>query len=259
MLLSGTARFIETLFDFIAPLIPVFPLIYWNASKPLPADRGGAADRAWLRACAIAMVVAGAAMWVGALVTGAAELNQRWMYPVLMPLPLWLFLRVKLSGATDRANRIFLIVAAVFALAAVIARPAVYFTGASHCRRCRDYWPMASYAQSLHRSGFYQGTIVAPSLDLGGNLRYVMPDSRIVVSGYPPSVFGQSEGGQCLIVWRGKTDMPGDEAAYVRDALGAKIGPDAVRGNVLAPLLTNAGRFDTLNYVLLPAGGGLCR
>ncbi|GEM_PF-3866822 len=257
-LLRNSVRFAEAAFEFLVPLIPAFPIVYRRASKPLASGIGNERDFAWLRACGVAMLVAVAAMWAGAVVLGGAGFDKGWVFPVLMPLPIWLFLRAKLSGADDRANTIFLAFAGLFALGVFVARPVVYLTGAAHCHSCREYWPMAAYAQSLERAGFYRGTIVASGADLGGNIRYVMPDSRVVVPGYRPSVFGQARGGQCLVVWRGKAEMPKDEAAYLRDILHARAGSDAMRGNVLASLITSRSRFDTLNYVLLPSGSGLC-
>lgn len=255
---GDTLRIVEAVLEFCLPLIPAFPLIYRKAFR-LPAPRAaGETDRAWIGALAIAMLSACAAIWIGSLVAGTAEFDRRWIYLALMPLPIWLFLRAKLAGADDRSNAIFLVFAAVCAIGVFIALPAVYFMGASHCSRCREYWPMRTYAQSLQRAGFYRGTIVASAADLGGNIRYVMPDSRVVVPGYAPSVFGGPQGGQCLIVWRGKAAMPANEERYVRDVLRAPIGPDAIRGNVFAALLTDSRRFDTLNYVLLPSGSGLC-
>lgn len=255
--LAGAGDLIVALVGFIVPIAALLPFLYWNACKPLPTNAGDEEDRAWLRVYGIAMIAAFLLMLGAVFFIGTEEFKARWMHQVLLPLPIWFFLRVKLSGATERSHKILASVAAVFALVVIIARPVIYFTDGVHCHNCREYWPMRIYATALQRSGFVRGTIVTPDYDLGGSFHYVMPDSRVVTPGYPQSVFGDAKGGQCLIVWRGRSE-PKVEMDYAARELGVTVGADAVRGDVLAQLVTAPKRLDTLSYILLPSGSGTC-
>ncbi len=107
-------------------------------------------------------------------------------------------------------------------------------------------------------AGFTDGTVVAATYDLGGNLRGAMKGPRVVTPGYPPSVFGEPRGGQCLIVWEGRGDLPGEVTAYLNETLGARVTEDAPRGTVEARLLTSDGRLAAMRYILMP-GKGACR
>ena len=256
--LEGAGDLVVALAGFVVPMIVLFPLLYWPACKPLPDNAGDADDRDWLRVYGIAMIAATLLMLCAVFFIGMEEFKPRWMHQVLMPLPIWFFLRVKLAGASERNNKIFAAVAAVFALAVIVARPAIYFTDAAYCKQCREYWPMRNYATALQRSGFYHGTILASTYDLGGSLRYVLPDARVVTPGYPASVFGEAKGGECLIIWRGRGEAPKAEMDYAAAVMGAAVGADAVRGDVMAPLVTASKRLEALGYILLPAGSGAC-
>jgi hypothetical protein len=100
------------------------------------------------------------------------------MHQVMMPLPIYLFLRARIAGVNERANKIFAAIALGFALIAAGGRVYIYETHAKDCKTCREYWPMRSYARAFQRAGFVRGTILAETYDLGGNLRAVFPDSR---------------------------------------------------------------------------------
>ncbi len=248
--LKGTGNLVVALAGFALPVAAVFPLLYWKACKPL-TGLGDEEDRDWLKLYGVAMLAGILIMWVAVFVVGTEAFKSRWMHQVLLPLPIWLFLRAKMAGPNERADRIFVWVALVFALAVFAARIAIFETDASHCKTCREYWPMQSYAKDFRNAGFLGGTILSPTYDLAGNLRGVFPEARVVTPGYPVAVFGPPVAGQCLIVWEGDGEMPKSARDYLTGPMGITPGPDASRGNVLAPLL-HAHRFDTMSYELLP-------
>ena len=161
---------------------------------------------------------------------------------------------MKLAGATDRANKIFLGFAAVFAVAVAITRVAIYEFDADHCKVCREYWPMPIYANGIRQAGFSRGTIVGATYDLAGNLRYQFPDSALSRPAIWPSVFGPDPGGQCLVIWEGLGDTPKATLDYLASALHAKLANAGSRGDVTARLINSKKRFDTMNYILLPNG-----
>jgi hypothetical protein len=256
---TGLASYLNTLFDFIAPFIPLAPLVYWRTLKPLPGDAGEARDRAWLRVLNITMIVSGVSMFAALGFFRTAEFNLRWMYPVLMQMPLWFFLRVKLAYSGQEsskagANRIFAGIVIVFSVAAIVAQIWVYEAHAKSCKICRDYWPMAQYAEAFRRAGFDGGTIIAPAYDLAGNLRYVFRDARVVTPGYPVSVFGPPLPGKCLVVWEGDGPLPRKTIDYISETYGASIAQSTVQGDAESPLITYPKRRVRMNYILLPEG-----
>jgi hypothetical protein len=255
--LHGIWRLVVTLVGFLVPSVLLFPVLYWRACKTLPPDVGDADDRAWLRLYEIAMLVGILIMLASVFVVGSEDFKARWMHQVAMPLFIWFFLRVKLTGASERANKIFAIFALVLALGVVAGRIYVYQTSGKTCRVCREYWPLQSYARAFRSAGFLSGTVVAATYDLGGNLRYAMPEARVVTPGYPDSVFGSPRNGDCLLVWEGKKDMPAELKSYTTDVLRAGLDGVLAQGDVTATLLTTKNRQDTMRYVLL-RGSGVC-
>jgi 4-amino-4-deoxy-L-arabinose transferase-like glycosyltransferase len=250
--LKGTGNLVVALAGFVLPFGAIFLLLYWNACKPL-GGAGDDEDRDWLKMYAVAMIAGIVIMWLAVFVVGTEAFKARWMHQVLLPLPIWLFLRARMAGTAERSNRIFLWCAAVFALAVMVARVAIYETGGNHCKVCREYWPMSAYATALNRAGFNGGTILAPTYDLAGNLRGVFTDSRVVTPGYPLAVFGPPVPGPCLVMWEGAGEMPKSARDYLEGPMGARLGKDDLRGDLTVPLLTTH-RFDTMSYVLLPEG-----
>lgn len=249
--LKGTGNLIVALAGFAVPMVAIFPLLYWRACKRLAVDSDE--DRDWLRLYEIAMAVGVVIMWAAVFFVGTEAFKARWMHQVAMLLPIYLFLRVKVAGASERSNRIFAGIALVFALGVFAAQIAIYETDGSHCKTCREYWPMKIYARDLQRAGFFGGTIVAPTYDLAGNLRGVFPGARVVTPGYPLAVFGPPVGGQCLAVWDGSGEPPKAMLDYLAGPMGAVVSKATERGDIAA-LLTTTHRLETMRYMLLPEG-----
>jgi hypothetical protein len=113
---------------------------------------------------------------------------------------------------------------------------------------------MQSYAQGFERAGFRQGTILAETYDLGGNLRAVFPQSRVVTPGYPIQVFGPPVSGPCLLVWEGDGKPSKDLTDYLAANYGATVKDAVTQGDVNATLLTSKTRRDTMNYILIRKG-----
>lgn len=251
--LKGAGDLVVALIGFGIPFIAIFPLFYWRACWPLHA--GDEDERAWLRTLEITMIAAALMMLGAVFFIGTEAFKPRWMHQVLMPLPIYLFLRVKLAyGAEARVHKLFALVALAFALIAVAARIWIYETEAEHCKICREYWPMPRYADTFRRAGFVRGTVVAPSYDLAGNLRAQFPESRVVTPGYPVSIFGPPVKGECLLVWRGDGDVPRSVRDTVTATYGARLENRAVQGDVEAMLLTSKRRRERMNFMILPEG-----
>ncbi len=256
--LKGTGDLVVALVGATIPALLLFPLLYWRACRKLPPQAGTVEDHDWLRFYGIAMIAGALMMLVAVFFVGTEDFKARWMHQVTMPLFIWFFLRVKLAGDYERSNKIFALIAFIFAAVIVPLRFWIYWDHGDTCKTCREYWPMQSYARSFAAAGFDHGTVVAATYDLGGNLRYVMPRARVVTPGYPVSVFGPERDGLCLLVWEGPKDMPADMKAYATDVLRADFSKTLTQGNAVATLLTTKNRQDAMRYVLLE-GSGTCR
>ncbi len=253
--LKGAGNLVVALIGFVIPAALIFPLLYWPACKPLKGA-GDEETRDWLRVLEIAMIAGAAMMLAAVFFVGAESFKSRWMHQVAMPFAIWFFLRVKIAGASEGAHRTFAAIALAFAVCVAVARVAIYESHGPHCRNCREYWPMQTYADQLRRAGFGRGTILAPDYDLAGNLRYRFFDSRVVAPGFPRFAFGPPVPGPCLIVWEGDKPLPQDARDYLTNVLGGDLKDAVMRGDMEATLLTTK-RMDRMNYILLPDGS--CR
>ncbi|HEY1632775.1 MAG TPA: glycosyltransferase family 39 protein [Rhizomicrobium sp.] len=256
--LKGTFNLDVALVLFAMPMAAIFAVLYWPALKPI--HRGNDEDRDWLKLYGVAMIVGAVIMWGAVFFVGTESFKERWMHQVLLPLPIWFFLRAKIAGASERANKIYIGLALLFAVGVVATRVGIYELGASHCKNCREYWPMQSYAQNFERLGFSSGTIVAAgpqaseAYDLAGNLRGVFPQARVLTPGYPVSVFGPPVPGQCLVVWQGSAAMPKALRDYVEGPLDTTFGNDSVQGDMSIALI-GTHKLQTLSYVQMPHCG----
>jgi hypothetical protein len=201
------------------------------------------------------MFVAGITALVLVLFFRPADVRA-WAYPVLLPLPLYLFARTKLvyGGAAARWDKYFLIAIAAFMAVGIAVRIWMYETRAHDCRHCAEYWPLSRYADTFRQAGFLGGTIAAPDAALGGNLRLVFPEARVVTPDAPAGAFGPPLPGECLVVWEGDGNLPEGLGRYVETTYGAKLKDRALQGDVEAMLLTSKGRLARLNFLILAQG-----
>lgn len=250
--LKGTGNLVVALIGFVVPAALIFPLLYWHACKPLHGA-GEAEDRDWLRVLEITMIAGAAMMLAAVFFVGAESFKPRWMHQVAMPFAIWFFLRVKIAGAKEGAHEKFALIALFFAITAAAVRVPIYEAGGAHCHKCREFWPMKTYAEQIRRAGFDHGMILAPQYDLAGNLRYWFYGSRVVAPGFPRFAFGPAVSGPCLIVWEGDKPLPQDARDYLTDVLGGNLKNAVMRGDMEAALLTTK-RPDRMNYILLPDG-----
>jgi hypothetical protein len=259
--LRGTASLAIALVSFVVPSALLFPFLYGQACAPIPGARNDAAEddnRDWQRAYLIAMSAGALAMLGAVFFVGTTSFKMRWMHEIALPFFIWFFLRVRVAGATAEAHRKFVVFAFGFMAVVALTRIGIYALHGQGCTNCRDYWPMQTYAEGLRKAGFTHGSIVAPGFDLGGDLRYFMPEARLLTPGYPPAVFGPERSGQCAAVWEGERAPPKRLMRYLKDALSAEPSADAIRGKVTGTLHTTGDRPATMSYILMP-GAGHCR
>lgn len=115
------------------------------------------------------------------VVSGSRHFEERWLLPVLAPLPLWLALAVRRGDL----RRGMLAAGAVMALAAALMLPGrVLFAG--HLARGKPAvvsLPYVALGADMRAAHGEPAAILADTQTLGGNLRLVFPRARILVPG----------------------------------------------------------------------------
>jgi hypothetical protein len=255
---SGATPTVTVLRDFVVALV-LFPIpallfiaiLYRRAAVLLPQT----SVDSWMRFFRIAMFIATLTVLVLVLYFRPSDLRP-WIYPVLLPLPLYLFTRAKLAygGDTDRADKYFAIAVLACVVAGLGLRLWMHESRAHDCRSCAEYWPMPRYAETFRHAGFMGGTIAASDAALAANLKLAFPDSRVVTPEAPARVFGPPVPGECLVVWDGDSSVPPRLRDYLTQTYGAKLQDRAMQGDVEATLLTSKTRRARMNFLILAQG-----
>ena len=248
--LSALRDLVLALVVFALPAAVIFLALNPRVTFSVPTERPP-----WLRFFRYTMAAALFAAAAVALLFPAVDAKAL-AFPVLLPLPLYLFLRVQSAPPKEdtHADKWFALAVLACVAIAIAARVWVYETQAAHCLRCREYWPMPRYADTFHQAGFYDGTVVGADAGLAGNLKLVFPSERVVTPLAPALRFGPPVPGECLIVWPGNGNIPQRLRSYVENTYGAKLQDRAMQGDVEARLLTRNGHLERMNFLVLAQG-----
>ncbi len=259
---NGLLKLGNAVIVFLFPLIVVLPLFFPGLLRRLPA--GDIPGRVWIRlferffAITLVLIVA------GILFFGVNTVRTHYMF-ILLPFPIYAFLRIEAGGAAPPARRAGYAAALIGLVALSLVALAVKGQADPRwCRKCYFHLPYAALAGELRDAGFSAGTVISHDrrYHMAGNFRRMFPESRSLSAKYaffrpPPGAAGA--GGQCLLVWRAAAGdrVPGG-FVDLAGALGiAAAAP--VRGSVEAPMLRSADRIFRINYALWPQGAGDCR
>ncbi len=265
----GTGMLAFSLLEFTLPFSLIFIALFWPSLRPGP-DRA-ASDLAdlrtgYLRLLEIVMIAGALMMLAAVFFGGATHFKGRWMHQVLMGLPIYLFLRASLSPVPPSLPRLKVYggLVAATALLVVAARIVSYDMNIKSCSKCWEYQPFADYADDLRQHGFIDGTILVNNMYLGGNLRAQFPDARVLIHGYPLSIFPKTQSaqnaGSCLIAWMNDKPSVPDKLGPLRAKLGLDPLPDDhERGRVRRRIDPDNDRWFTLSYAFLRDGAGDCR
>jgi 4-amino-4-deoxy-L-arabinose transferase-like glycosyltransferase len=263
---SGLVSIVRSSFDFLAPGVVLWAVLFWRAFLPgVPAPD---AERDTRRLFDRWLMLAYAVMAGAVLLGGATTVKYHYMVMALVPAPIWLFLRVKhLDWRADLGawrGRAFV---GVVALAVVMVGGAAVWRGfavTDRCGRCYLQWDYAGIAGKLRAAGFARGVIVADDHHTGGNLRTHFPDSPMYTLRYPDFVppNHRGGGGQCLVIWDAAedgADLPDDMAGFVKIRLGARPDEPHKSGVIEQNFRRSDRRASKLGYVLFAGGSGKCR
>ncbi len=196
---------------------------------------------------------------------GAVDFTERWFHPALMALPIFVFGLLERSPPARPRIAFYLAALAILVAVAAGARLYRYAEGADRCGSCREFAPFAELAHGLRVEGFAVGTIVADGMHIGGNLKMLFADSRVMDPAFPMPLWPSSEtDGACLLAWRDE----GEEAQSRRDAmrrfadreLGLPTAATPVSaGRIEAPLIGSSSRRYALGFELYRETAGGCR
>lgn len=268
--LEGGAALVRSIILFPLPFLPIVLLLFGRslyAGIDAPASGKGptpALTPAFFGSLML-IVLALHALLIPAF--GAVNFTERWLHPALMPLPIFLFGLIERGRPVQRQIALYLVLIGILVAVAGGARLYRYAEGADACGQCREFAPFAELAEGLRAAGFSKGTIVADGLHIGGNLKMLFAESRVVDPAFPaslwPSVDAEDEPGACLLVWR--DDAAGSKARhrlikdYAIEELGLPRTEPSATGSVDALLLGSASRHYALGFELYRENAGGCR
>ncbi len=264
---TGTWTLLESAVLYLMPLLPIAALLlsfpFWRGlrSRIQRASSGHPAADAVGRCIAIALIV----LWLIVLIVGVTELKVRYMHPILLIAPVWLFIVVEAGRPSRRAVGLYALVMAALAVESAGDRILQRF-GITDCGLCQEWRPYPALADALRDAGYDGSGTILTDGETGGNLRGHFPDARIVDPRYPIGTWPAPSGeGQCLIISvdggvpdRLAATMQGYEA-YLSQTLGGDPAAPHRDGAVSAPMPKPlAGRME-LGYRLYGGPVGDCR
>lgn len=198
---------------------------------------------------------------------GAVNFTERWLHPALMVLPIFLFAIAERGYPSKRQIALYLTLIAILVAAAAGARLYRYVEGADDCGKCREFAPFEELAEGLRQAGFSHGTIVADGMHIGGNLRMLFSESRVIDPAFPRALWPDVTDGDgpfdCVLVWRdqdGTSETRRDVIrGYARRELGLPEAAEFQAGRLYAPLIGSSSRRYGLGFELYQEDTGGCR
>lgn len=219
----GLWRLALSLPQFLLPWLP-FVVVLAPAAfvrPPAGAPAAGLVERLALRT----MILAAILLAAGIAATGATNIAERYMHPILIIAPVYVFARIARLGLSEVRVRRF----AVFAVATavlVLGCRFLIFTDNIITRRGNFgvLIPYAGLAEALERRGISDGTLVSPHVRDAGNLRAFLPNLRVVAANSyrverPPR--RPSDERSCVLVWARGQDSVAQQLAPI-EALAAE-------------------------------------
>jgi 4-amino-4-deoxy-L-arabinose transferase-like glycosyltransferase len=267
--LTGTLNLLDATIIYALPFLPIALILFgiplWRGLRAGSGQTALKATRIDTALIGLTMAVGLALLWIFVLAGGATKFSVRYLFPVLLILPVWLFMQVERGRPVGRSLNVFVFVLAALAVF-VAAKRVARVTGVAHCGLCPEWRPFGPVADQLADAGYMGlGTILA-DIENGGNLRPLFPRTRVIDPIYPPTNLSTPAGeGQCLIIWLDDGEASTREAAsrhFEAHLAGTLHGdPDAPRreGALSAQMLEPAEGVLRLGYRLYDEPNGDCR
>jgi hypothetical protein len=208
---------------FLCVLLPVHALVF-GLDRRSPA-RGKETTR--LFGWTVLLSVAACLALVLAL--GVSTFKDRWLQPLLYPIPL-LLATFAAPRMTPRRYRAFTALGLALAGVVLAAFAGRTLLGGRVLRPHGLNADFAGCAAELRAAGFTKGVIVTENYHLGGNLKLHFPDSVVNCTAGPP--FAEAGEGQLLVVWGGKAPEPPLPLLRYVERIGGVVPADARPGYV---------------------------
>lgn len=210
---QGIVRIVRALGSLVLACIAFGALavvIFAIAFRPYVRQALRTGDR-WTRLLGIMMSAALLGVVLVILFTGTTKITERWLDPYLLPLPLFLLLKLERAGADIGGSlRRFVPVFAVIMVVTLIPLAAKTLTAGVAGSYSRVNYPFSSVAQTL-KSEQQPALIVAAGQHLAGNMRLRFPGVPVInsehpVEGFPPP---HAMKGPVLAIWMDNRAAPG--------------------------------------------------
>ena len=225
---------------FLLPWIVLVALGAPAAFLPPPAGAPAPsmAERLAMRTMLFALALAA----IGIAGSGATNIAARYMHPILIIAPVYVFARIaRLTPGEERVRQY-----AMFAVAVALVIFAVRFAAVTDNPITRTerglLQPYPELAEALKARGIEDGTVVSPSVREAGNLRAALPKVRVVardslrVERVPRR---PSDERSCVLVWTERQDPVARQIASYDAAAVEKIAVQMRPGGLIATLAAN--------------------
>jgi len=251
----------EGIAAFLSPAIILMVLFFWRAFGRISGSKISQPFKRLLEAYFISVVLM---LILAVAVFRIGDFQNHWLM-VLIPFPIYVFLRIKCMEPPDRwlsRYGVAIGMLAVVVIAGVVGR---YVVGPDICRKCNFFLPYEVLAKDLRTAGFDHGTMISPGFpnQLSGNLRRYFPDSRFVSMRFAPFMPPpRAEQGACIIVWNAVFGSDrktwGGYVQFANQNLGTSIGENPAVHLLEAEIPRAGGRRVTLAYIPVTEEKGSC-
>jgi len=201
--LYGLGRLATSVPTFLLPWI-VFMVLMAPPAFLRPkavAPRASLAERLSWRTMICAVILAA----VGIVLAGATNIAARYMHPLLMIAPVFVFARVvRLAPGEERLRG-----AAIFSIVAAMIIFGIRFVAVTDNPLTRSagralLLPYEELADAVRERGVTSGTLLSPSVREAGNMRSFLPELRVIATDSlrmerPPR--RASDDRSCVLVW----------------------------------------------------------
>ncbi len=268
---DGTLTLVDTSLLYLMPLLPIAALVlglpFWRGFRARSAAAGVRQEPPHPGAGVVgpSIAIGLALLWLIVFAVGATELKVRYMHPLLLIVPVWLFMTIEADRPSALALNLFALIMAALAVQTTGAR-ILQPLGLVDCGLCMEWRPYPSLAAQLVGAGYNgTGTIVADG-ETGGNLRAYFPKARVIDPSHPLSTWPAPSGaGQCLVLSWDNGDLKAREAnlerigSYLANQLAGDPAAAHRDGAVSAPMIKPANGSLELGYRLYDGPVGNCR
>lgn len=202
-MLTGLARLVKSMPLFLLPWLAFLVVLTPRAFR---YDGHGASEASMVERLAMRTIIIAAALAVLTIILlGAANIAERYMHPILIIAPVYVFARIRRFDPHEISLRPLVIFMAGAAVVVLFIRIAAVSDNGFTLRADRlsqiPYQPLAS---ALEARGIRDGTVVTFDVREAGNLRAFLPGLRVIAADsyrVTRSPRRASDDGSCVLLY----------------------------------------------------------